>query len=47
MITYNDKTQKIRRKMEKENKAEWESVAVALRKVHGHILEAHRVQGDR
>jgi hypothetical protein len=40
--------------MEKENKAEWESVAVTLRtpgvkagqmwKVHGHILEAQRVK---
>jgi len=54
MITYNDKTQNLRKKMEKENKAKWESVAVALRtagveagqmwKVHGHFREAQRVK---
>jgi hypothetical protein len=53
-VLYNDKTQNIRRKMEKENKAGWESVAVALRtavvragqmwKVHGNILEAQWVK---
>jgi hypothetical protein len=57
MITYNDKTRNIRRKMEKENTTEWESVAVALRtagvkagqmwKVDGHVLEAQRVKIGR
>jgi hypothetical protein len=54
MVTYNDKTQYINGEMEKENTAEWESVAVALGrasvkagqmwKVHGNILEGQRVK---